>query len=160
MRGVGKSWRTNWLCLVAPLLIFAMTGNQAHAQKSSAQVSLAQRLAAGAPYVIVTRRNLFPLPSDGREFWFTISGYYIPEKGTWTSSAVGFPTPGTPWHSCPAETICGGIHENGKKLDRWYRPEKFEMVAIGQPLTFDADGRLFFQGKQIGIVITPDFPID
>ena len=105
--------------------------------------SLSQRLASGAHYVIVTRRELFPLRSEGRnpgDAWFTIDGYFVPESGTWTSNATGFPTPGTPWHSCPAETQCGGIHEAGMVLDRWYRPEAHEIVAIGQKLTFDDDG--------------------
>lgn len=142
------------------LLTLSIPAAVAQAEAPVATDSLSKRLAAGQPYVIVTRRNLFPLPSEGKEYWFAIDGYYVPEDGTWTSHAVGFPTPGTPWHSCPATARCGGIHEPGKRLDRWYRPELNEMIVVGQHLTFDQHGRLFHQGKQIGLVFTPDFPTE
>jgi hypothetical protein len=119
--------------------------------------ALAQRLAAGRPYVLITRRDLFPRASEGRDSWFTISGYYRAEDGVWTSDATGFPSPGTPWHSCPREAQCGGIHEPGMALERWYRPENGELVVIGQRLTFDAQGRVFHGERQIGIVLAPDF---
>jgi hypothetical protein len=119
--------------------------------------ALAQRLAAGRPYVLITRRDLFPRASEGRDSWFTISGYYRAEDGVWTSDATGFPTPGTPWHSCPREAQCGGIHEPGMPLERRYRPENGELVIIGQRLTFDAEGRVFHGERQIGFVLVPDF---
>ena len=119
--------------------------------------TLSQRLAAGGKYVLVTRRDLFPVKSEGRDSWIAIEGYYVPKTGTWTSSAQGFPTPGTPWHSCPAESWCGGIHERGKVLERWYRPEQHEIVVIGQKLTFDEQGRAFLAGRQIGMLFSPDF---
>lgn len=128
------------------------------ASASAAANPIAQRLATGGRYVIVTRRDLFPRPSQGNDWWFAITGYYVPRDGTWTSSASGFPTPGTPWHSCPAETSCGGIHERGMVLERWYRPEQNEIVAVGERLTFDAEGRLFHQGRHIGYVIAADIP--
>jgi hypothetical protein len=123
----------------------------------AAPTTLAQRLAAGRPYVLITRRNLFPRASEGRDSWFTISGYYRAEDGVWTSDATGFPTPGTPWHSCPHGAQCGGIHEPGMALERWYRPENNELVIIGQRLTFDAQGRVFHGDRQIGIVMVPNF---
>lgn len=104
-----------------------------------------------------TRRDLFPLASRGNDSWFAIEGYYVPGKGTWTSSAAGFPTPGTPWHGCPAPTWRGGIHERGFVLDRWYRPERHEIAVIGQKLTFDDRGRAFLAGRQIGQLFSPDF---
>lgn len=117
--------------------------------------TLAQRLAAGQPYVLITRRQLFPRASQGTDDWFAISGYYRSEDGTWTSNAIGFPTPGTPWHACPSGAECGGIHEPGLTLERRFRPEDNEMVVIGQRLTFDAEGRVFSSGRQIGFVMTP-----
>jgi hypothetical protein len=125
---------------------------------SESAPTLAQLLAAGRPYVLVTRRDAFPRPSEGRDRWIAIEGYYVPEKGTWTSSATGFPTPGTPWHSCPAPTWCGGVHERGLVLERWYRPEQNEIVVIGQKLTFDEQGRVFHAGRQIGMLFSPTFP--
>ncbi len=119
---------------------------------------IARHLAAGGRYVIVTRRDLFPRQSQGNDWWFAITGYYVPGDGTWTSSASGFPSPGTPWHSCPAAAQCGGIHEPGMVLDRYYRPERNEIVAIGQRLTFDSEGKVFHQGRHIGFVIAPDIP--
>ena len=119
--------------------------------------TLAGRLAAGRHYVMITRRNRFPRHSEGLDDWFTIDGYYRPTDGTWTSNAIGFPTPGTPWHSCPRGAECGGIHEPGMSLERWYRPEQNELVLIGQRLTFDAEGRVFHDGRQIGLIVTPDF---
>lgn len=118
---------------------------------------LSQRLAAGEKYVLVTRRDLFPRPSRGSDRWFAIEGYYVPRNGTWTSSAAGFPTPGTPWHSCPKEVWCGGVHERGLVLERWYRPEQREIVVIGEKLTFDEQGRVFQAGRQIGMIFSPDF---
>ena len=139
-------------------------GSTASALKPKAAVpapaavsTLAQRLAAGEKYVLVTRRDLFPVKSEGRDSWIAIEGYYVPRTGTWTSSASGFPSPGTPWHSCPAESWCGGIHERGFVLDRWYRPEQHEIVVIGQKLTFDDRGRTFLTGRQIGQLFSPDF---
>lgn len=129
----------------------------AHSTGSEAPSRLAQLLASGRPYVLITRRELFPRASSGTDIWFTISGYYRPEDGIWTSNAPGFPTPGTPWHSCPSETQCGGIHEPGMRLERWYRPENNELVIIGQRLTFDAEGRVFHDGRQIGLLVAPDF---
>jgi hypothetical protein len=119
-----------------------------------AQGSLAQRLATGAGYVIVTRRDLFPRPSEGAEPWFVITGYYVPENGTWTSNASGFSRPSF-FHACPRETLCGGIHEAGRVLERWYRPEQHEIVAMGERLTFDEEGRLFHEGRQIGFIHVP-----
>ena len=119
--------------------------------------TLSQRLAAGDMYVLVTRRDLFPVKSEGRDRWIAIEGYYVPKSGNWTSSAAGFPSPGTPWHSCPAESWCGGIHERGFVLDRWYRPEQHEIVVIGQKLTFDDQGRAFLAGRQIGMLFSTDF---
>jgi hypothetical protein len=119
--------------------------------------TLAQRLAAGEKYVLVTRRDLFPVKSRGTDSWIAIEGYYVPETGTWTSGATGFPSPGTPWHSCPAPTWCGGVHERGLVLERWYRPEQHEIVVIGQKLTFDDQGRAFLAGRQIGLLFSPDF---
>jgi hypothetical protein len=147
----------------ATMLLPALTGAVAQTEPGPAANSLptpsrlVQRLAAGGRYVIVTRRDLFPRPSHGN-MWFSITGYYVPSDGTWTSGADGFPSPGTPWHSCPSNAICGGIHEAGMPLERRYEPEQHEMVAIGQRLTFDDDGRLFHQGRHIGYVIAPDIP--
>jgi hypothetical protein len=124
---------------------------------SAAPNRLAQLLAAGRPYVLVTRRDLFPRASEGRDSWFTISGYYRAEDGVWTSDATGFPSPGTPWHSCPREAQCGGIHEPGMSLERRYSPENGELVIIGQRLTFDAQGRVFHGERQIGVVMVPEF---
>lgn len=129
----------------------------AQSPSSEAPSRLAQLLASGRPYVLITRRDLFPRASSGRDSWFTISGYYRSEDGIWTSDATGFPTPGTPWHSCPAQAQCGGIHEPGMRLERWYRPENNELVIIGQRLTFDAEGRVFHDGRQIGLMVAPDF---
>jgi hypothetical protein len=114
-------------------------------------------LAAGESYVIVTRRDLFPRVSEGADEWFAITGRFVPADGTWTSRATGFPTPGTPWHSCPAETQCGGIHERGLVLDRWYRPQQHEAVALGVKLSFDDGGRLFHEGRQIGTISLASF---
>lgn len=125
--------------------------------EGAASGTIAARLATGGRYVIVTRRDLFPRASAGTDIWFTITGYYVPRDGTWTSSASGFPTPGTPWHACPPTTACGGIHEAGFALDRWYRPEQHEIVAVGQRLTFDEQGRLFHQGRIIGYIVAPEF---
>ena len=130
---------------------------QAAPATPAAPNALAQRLAEGRPYVLVTRRDLFPRASEGRDIWFTISGYYRAEDGVWTSDAIGFPTPGTPWHSCPAQAQCGGIHEPGMTLERWYRPENGELVIIGQRLTFDAQGRVFQGERQVGALLVPDF---
>jgi hypothetical protein len=130
---------------------------QAQSPAPAAPNALARLLAEGRPYVLITRRDLFPRASEGRDSWFTISGYYRPQDGVWTSDATGFPSPGTPWHSCPRETQCGGIHEPGMALERWYRPENGELVIIGQRLTFDAQGRVFHGERQIGFVLAPDF---
>lgn len=130
---------------------------QAQSPSPAAPTSLAQLLASGRPYVMITRRDLFPRASEGRDSWFTISGYYRADDGIWTSDATGFPAPGTPWHSCPREAQCGGIHEPGMPLERWYRPENGELVIIGQRLTFDAEGRVFHGDRQIGILLVPDF---
>lgn len=130
---------------------------QAQPPAPAAPGPLAQALASGRPYVLITRRDLFPRASEGRDRWFTISGYYRAEDGVWTSDATGFPTPGTPWHSCPREAQCGGIHEPGMALERWYRPENGELVIIGQRLTFDAQGRVFHGERQIGLLLVPDF---
>ena len=127
------------------------------AAPSTAPNRLAALLAGGRPYVLVTRRDLFPRASQGMDRWFTIDGYYRPEDGVWTSSATGFPTPGTPWHSCPASAQCGGIHEPGMRLERWYRPENGELVIIGQRMTFDAEGRVFDGHRQIGVLLAPEF---
>jgi hypothetical protein len=130
---------------------------QAQPPAPAAPNALAGLLAAGRPYVLFTRRDLFPRASEGRDSWFTISGYYRAEDGVWTSDATGFPTPGTPWHSCPRGAQCGGIHEPGMPLERWYRPENNELVIIGQRLTFDAQGRVFHGERQIGVLLAPDF---
>ena len=152
------------ILLIALCLLAFAPGSAASALKpkaappaAAAAPTLAQRLAAGEKYVLVTRRDLFPVKSEGRDSWIAIEGYYVPEKGTWTSSAAGFPSPGTPWHSCPAPTWCGGVHERGLVLERWYRPEQHEIVVIGQKLTFDDQGRAFLAGRQIGQLFSPDF---
>ena len=145
------------LCLGAPSLAMKPEADPPAPQIAWVQ-SLAQRLAAGEKYVLVTRRDLFPRPSRGNDHWFAIEGYYVPRNGTWTSSAAGFPTPGTPWHSCPKEIWCGGVHERGMVLERWYRPEQHEIVVIGQKLTFDDQGRVFHAGRQIGMLFSPNFP--
>lgn len=126
--------------------------------EAAAPTTIASRLASGGRYVIVTRRDLFPCPSQGNDLWFAITGYYVPRDGTWTSEASGFPTPGTPWHACPRTATCGGIHERGLALDRWYRPEQNEIVAVGQRLTFDERGRVFHEGRIIGYIVAPEFP--
>lgn len=145
------------LLAVAPGSPASALKPKAAAPAASAAPTLAQRLAAGEPYVLLTRRDLFPLSSQGSDRWIAIEGYYVPKTGTWTSSAAGFPSPGTPWHSCPRESWCGGIHERGLVLDRWYRPEQHEIVVIGQKLTFDDSGRAFLAGRQIGLLFSPDF---
>lgn len=67
-----------------------VAAQQPPASTEPAQGSLAQRLASGAGYVIITRRDLFPRPSEGADPWFVITGYYVPQDGTWTSNAPGF----------------------------------------------------------------------
>jgi len=159
----GKFGLAALLFLASPLAAQATGGEptpgpaQAQSPAPPAPNPLAQRLAEGRPYVLITRRDLFPRPSEGRDSWFTISGYYRADDGVWTSDATGFPTPGTPWHSCPSEAQCGGIHEPGMALERRYRPENGELVIIGQRLTFDAQGRVFQGERQIGFVMVPDF---
>jgi hypothetical protein len=148
-------WR---LACALALLPPAVSAAQAPPTRDPAPGSIASRLASGGRYVIVTRRDLFPRSSQGNDLWFAITGYYVPANGTWTSEARGFPTPGTPWHACPPTTVCGGIHEAGFALDRWYRPEQHEIVAIGQRLTFDEQGRVFHQGRTIGYIVAPEFP--
>jgi len=157
--------KTITLSVSAACLGLLCLGSPALAQKKAAPPapsigrvqSLSQRLAAGEKYVLVTRRDLFPRPSRGNDSWIAIEGYYVPRNGTWTSSAAGFPTPGTPWHSCPKEVWCGGVHERGLVLERWYRPEQHEIVVIGEKLTFDEQGRVFQAGRQIGMLLTPSF---
>lgn len=162
-RDRGSRWKigsTALLFLASPLAAQTAGGEPSPAPAQTAPAApnpLAQRLAEGRPYVLVTRRDLFPRASEGRDSWFTISGYYRPEDGIWTSDATGFPTPGTPWHSCPRGAQCGGIHEPGMALERRYRPENGELVIIGQRLTFDAQGRVFQGDRQVGVVLVPDF---
>jgi hypothetical protein len=163
-RGYGlKIGFASLLFLGSPIAALAAPGEpspgpaQTQSPPPAAPNRLAQLLAAGRPYVLITRRELFPRASEGRDSWFTISGYYRAEDGIWTSDATGFPTPGTPWHSCPRGAQCGGIHEPGMALERWYRPENGELVIIGQRLTFDAQGRVFQGERQVGVVMVPDF---
>lgn len=122
--------------------------------------SLSRKIAAGLPFVLVTGREALRLrPGEwawpqGR--WVMVEGRYHPEDGTWAVSGVGFdPGRTNPYHSCPATTRCGGIHEAGFTLDRPYRPENHELVAFGRTFTFDEAGSVFLEGRRIGMLAVP-----
>jgi hypothetical protein len=124
-----------------------------------AGLGLGRQIAAGAPFVIITKQEALRLKPGNWHYpfgsWVVIEGRYHPDKGLWAVSGVGFAPRGNPLHSCPAEIRCGGIHEEGFALDRWYRPEDHELVAFGQKFTFDEAGNLFSDGAKIGRLVVP-----
>jgi hypothetical protein len=122
--------------------------------------NLSRKIAAGLPFVFITEREALRLrPGDWtypRGRWVMIEGRYHPFGGTWDVNGVGFdPGRTNPYHSCPAATGCGGVHQQGFTLDRPYRPEDHEFVAFGQTFTFDEAGSVFFEGVRVGLLVVP-----
>jgi hypothetical protein len=136
-------------------------GRPVPAAPRNAGTTLSERIDAGLPFLIVTKRDALRLKQNGWHYpggyWVMIEGRYHRDKGLWATSGVGFFPRGNPLHSCPAEFRCGGVHEEGFKLPRWYRPENRELIAFGQSFTFEENGDLFFEGKKVGLILAPAF---
>ncbi|TFI59313.1 hypothetical protein E2493_05595 [Sphingomonas parva] len=130
--------------------------------------SLSRKLSLGLPFLLVTdARSLQLRPGEwtwpnGR--WVIIEGKYHTDSGTWDVGGVGF-NPGrtNSAHSCPPDALraktlppCGGIHQAGYSMDRWYRPEEHDLVVYGRVYRYDEGGAVYSEGKRIGRLIVPD----
>lgn len=124
------------------------------------QQNLAEQIAAGRPFLIITDQDALQLKRNGWYYpsstWVLFEGRYHSDKGLWAVTGVGFSPRGNPLHSCPKEIRCGGVHEEGFPLARWVRPEDHELVAFGRVLTFDEAGNLFRDGSRVGQLIVPE----
>lgn len=122
---------------------------------------LSRKIAEGKAFIFVTEREHVRLQEGdwtwptGR--WVSFEGRYHAEKGLWAVSGVGFTPRGNPLHACPAGQQCGGIHEAGGVLDRWYKPEDGELVVMGLKFRFDEAGNVFDGDRRIGLLIVPEF---
>lgn len=130
---------------------------------------LSKKIANGMPFVIATKEGGLKLrPGDWKyperhSYFLTFTGKYYPDTGTWSVSAVGFdPHRVNSYHSCapyelrPKHTRCGGIHQEGHSMDRWYKPEEHDLAAFGYAYTFDEAGTVFFEGKPVAAIMVPN----
>lgn len=131
---------------------------------------LSKKLANGMPFVLATTREGIRLrPGDWKfpdrhSYFVHFDGRYHPLGGTWSVSAVGFDPHGiNSYHSCPPydqlprnAPICGGIHQPGHVMDRWYRPEDKEFVAFGYAYQFDEQGIVYSGDRPVARIMVPD----
>lgn len=154
--GVGRPSETPCTVVGTPTLD---DSGPAPSARDVAGKSLAEQIAAGHHFLIITTQESLRLKRDGWFYpngnWVMLEGRYHSDRGLWAVSGVGFNARGNPLHSCPTEFRCGGIHEEGFRLERWYRPEDHELVAFGQTFTFDEAGDLFTDGVKVGQVLVP-----
>ena len=131
--------------------------------------SLSRKLAAGLPFLIVTAPDGVTLRPGDWEYpkgrWVVLEGSYYVNSGTWSARGVGFdPGRTNSAHSCPPYALlpkhtppCGGIHQPGYTMDRWYKPDQRDLVVFGHVYRFDESGALFAGDKRVGRVLVPDF---
>lgn len=130
--------------------------------------SLSRKLAAGLPFLLVSTREMLNLRPGKweypRGYWVILEGKYHPDSGTWAANGVGFdPGATNSYHSCPPSRMrpaylpaCGGVHQAGFTMDRWYKPQELSLVIFGRVLQFDESGTVRAEGKTIGRLMVPD----
>lgn len=130
--------------------------------------SLSRKISAGLPFLLVSDRESLDLRPGDWEYakgrWVVLEGKYHPYSGTWAMNGVGFnPGKTNSYHSCPPYHLtpknlpaCGGVHQAGYTMDRWYKPEERSLVAFGRVYTFDETGAVFAEGKLIGRLVVPN----
>lgn len=149
------------------LTVAVVSTSTANAQEALPPL-LSERLAEGANFVVVTKRQSVPLRRGGWSYpngdlWTVFEGRFNPDSGIWQSDVVGFSVSGIEYHSCPPDLdhsrfLCGGVHSSGHQLDRRVTPRDHVLIVLENELTFDEAGSVFLDGEHIGVVTIPPRP--
>lgn len=160
---------TRSLCATTVGLLLAWTAPGPVAAQTAAEAPLSERMASGAPFVVVTRQGSVPLRPgswrypEGADRWTVFEGRFNADSGIWDTDVVGFQVRGIEYHSCPpdldhARFHCGGVHTFGHRLTRRITPRDHVLVVLENELTFDEEGNVYRDGEHIGMVATPPSP--